>query len=263
MTTPLILILALGALWALLALLSRRDDAHLRRELRRLDTEGELLPALRDEPDWPVIRVNLPREEPPAFVVEHRQPTRQPSLESDVFVPALQTLFTALAAAIVAGLLALAFRWPIQVVLIATALVLALGWVWRLRLADSLLWRVESMTGKDIDKDGAIGAPRPVTLLNPSLARGEVKQLAQDAASTSKRADLLAFVGKCYQFGTSESAHGLKGGGGPDRERYREHRDVLLRLGVAAWKSPGRPSAGWRLVVSQEEAARIVAEHVI
>lgn len=262
---PLAAILALGLAWLLLWLATRRSERMLQRELRsaRFDTEGELLPALWDDrpPNGAIMR--LPAADPlPASELETRRPQRAPSLESDVFVPALQSAFTALAGAIVSGLLALGLGWSWRVVAITTAAVLALAWLWRLHLVDGLLWSVETLLQHDVDRDGTVGRPHMPVVVNPATARSVAADVAVASATESRKRDLMAFVHRCAALGCSERAHGVSATG-PERSRYLELRDTLFSLGLAAWRNPDKPRAGWYLTTAEAEAQKIILEHVV
>lgn len=221
---------------------------------------AELLPA---NSDAPIIRIGAPKAEPVEVTRETREPRREPKMESDVLVPLAQAAITAGAVGVMVALLAWAAGWNWRVPIIAFALTLAGGWQWRLRLVDSLLWNVETWTGTDLNGDGVKG--KPVTsycVTNPALARGEVAKENRQAAASAERDALLRFVDRCFMQGTAEAAHGVKAGG-PDRDEYVKKRDVLLALGVARWRNPERPKAGWVMAVSPARARQIVAKHVL
>lgn len=242
----------------------------------RLNLSGDVLPAEPGrelvpytEParrSWPIIRIDLPTadDDPaPAMTWEKRTAQRTPTTDTDVAVPMLQAVFTALAAGIMAGCLAFVFGWPVRVVALVFGVALASSWLWRLRLADSLLWATESITGRDVNRDGAIGRPaQSFTLANPAQARSDAAQHVATAEHEAARAELLAFVHRCYTVGTSEGAHGVKASG-PDRAAYVRQRDVLMSLGVATWRNPERPRAGWKMAVSYARAAELIARHVL
>lgn len=241
----------------------------------RLDVTGDVLPAdpgrelVPYDPGrraWPVIRLELPTAEDdpaPAMTWEKRTLQRQPGLESDVRVPLAQAVLTALAAGILAACAAWAFGWPARTVALVFGVSLAAAWLWRLRLADSLLWATETITGRDVNRDGAIGRPaQSFTLANPAQARQDAAQHVATAEDAAARAELLAFVHRCYTVGTSEGAHGVKASG-PDRAAYVRQRDALLALGIAAWRNPERPRAGWKMAVSYQRATELIAKHVL
>lgn len=227
----------------------------------------DLLPAA---PDVPTVRIDGQRLREagptPAYTVERKEARATATVETAVTVPALQAAFTAIAAGICAGLLAWAMGWPWKVPAVVLALGLALGWVWRLRFADSLLQRVETFTGLDLDGNGHIGPAatpaRAFTVAQPATARAAAATAQREATASARQVELLEFVRRCYLSGCSEAAHGVKATG-PDRETYTAARDTLIRLGVAGWRNPERPRGGWRMLVKQDEALAIVARHTL
>lgn len=246
---------------------------------RRNDVSGEVLPR-EGEPTRalapvaarpaPVISITLPQpraddnsEDAPLSEYERRKAQRAVSLETDVKVPLAQAVITAGALGVMAGLLAWAFAWSWRVPVVVMALGLAIAWLWRLRLVDALLWEVETVTGRDVNGDGRVGRPaRAYTVANPHDARAAAQRSQLERQAEQERAALVTFVHRCYTAGTSEAAHGVKATG-PDREQYVKARDVLLSLGIAAWRNPERPRAGWVLAVSEAEALALVSEHVL
>lgn len=245
-------------------------------ELARLDVSGELLPA-EPEPGrelvpyteparrWPVIRVELPQADDnpePAMTWEKRTMQRQPGMESDVRVPIAQAAMTAAAVGVLAGCAAWAFGWPVKTVALVAGVTLAVAWLWRLRLADSLLWQVETLTGHVGPQNAAPRTGRAFTLANPAEARTEAQRDTRTAEHEAARAELLAFVHRCYTVGTSEGAHGVKASG-PDRQAYVRQRDVLFSLGIATWKNPERPKAGWKMAVSYARTVELIGKHVL
>lgn len=237
---------------------------------RTHDITGEVLPpddSLALAPlAQPTIRIHLPQARgDDAGLLEHevRRPARAPSLEADVIVPGVQAAFTAIAAAICAGLLAWAFGWSWRVVAVMFGATLAVSWLARMRVADSLLWEVERLTGRDVNHDGEIGQPHGAVLVNAWEARQEAALVRADDDAQSERQELTAFLHRCFVAGCSERAHGVKAGSGATRDAYCEHRDVLLSLGIAAWRNPAKPNAGWRLVVSHQRAVDLLAKHTL
>ncbi len=220
---------------------------------------AELLPA---DGSTPIVRIGQP-DPPPPRVHETKTPRREPKLEGDVFVPGLQAVFTALAGGIMAALLALAFGWSWKVPVVILALALAGAWLWRLRVVDSLLWTIETWVDQDLNGDNLVGRPAVAfTLANPAQARQAVTAENRQAAESAERVALLAFADACFVKGTSEGSHGITASG-PDRDEYTKKRDALLSLGVARWKNPARPKAGWLMAVSRQRAHGIIGRHVL
>lgn len=219
----------------------------------------ELLPA-----EAPVIRIGPQPAAMPVASISTRQPTHQQTRESDVTVPLLQAGVTALMVGVAVGLLAWALAWPWQAPIATMGLTLAWAWFWRLRKSDGLLWTVETMTGRDVNHDGAIGRPQVgFTLTNPAAARSTVAHDNQQAAEDAERQQLQAFYDVCLLKGCSERTHGVKAGSGALRDAYIAHRDALLALGLAGWRGSGG-NAGWTLTVRDRQRAHaLIAKHTL
>lgn len=246
----------------------------------RWDLTGEVLPAQsgRELVPWeerevmaqrnppPLLSITLPRlrDEPdaPSMTWERRSLQREPSVEADFILPFLQSIGMAWAALVLSGLLAWAMGWPWKVPAVTFGAVLACALVARLRFMDGLLWSVETLTGTDINHDGHTGQPGTVALVNPAMARSEAARDVDATEQAAARAELVAFLHRCYVTGTAETAHGVRAGG-PDRDAYLRQRDALMALGVAAWKNPTRPKAGWKMAVSYQKAQELIARHVL
>lgn len=280
------LLLAVLVLWAVRPpkRAKRSYDGGTVKQVREYKTPGELVPVTEPEPEEdfnpfavapyqpqpaPVIRVDTGRlpvaDNGPAWELERRTPHRTPSVESDFAVPALQAGMTALAVGVGAAMLAWAAAWSWRVPVAVCGAVFVLSWLWRLRIVDGLLWTVESIIRRDVTGDNHIGQPEPqhaYTLANPAEARAQVAQTQRAQAQDTRRAELLAFVHTCTTHGTSERAHGVQATG-PDREKYLAHRDALLALGVANWRNPDRPKAGWLLAVDEAQASDVISKHVV
>jgi hypothetical protein len=230
-------------------------------DLTVIEGDARPLPALpADVTPTPTLR--LPPA-PSGWEVSRWTPARAPTPASDLAVPLGQALGLALAVGIGGGLVAWALSWSWRVVALAAGATLVLAVLWRLRVADGLLQVVETAIGKDLTGDGRIG--RPVVaygLANPAVARAAVARETRQAADDARLQELLAFADKCYLVGCSEAAHGVTASG-PDRAAFVEKRDALLRLGVAAWRHPDRPKAGWRMAVDQARARELLAHHVL
>ncbi len=224
---------------------------------------ADLLPAIQEAP---VIRIGpgLRQADAPIASIETRQARRDPSKEADIVVPFGQAAITALMVAVAVALLSWAAGWSWKVTVVMSALSLVASWFWRLRLVDSLLWTAETITQRDVTGDGAIGRPvTSFTVANPAQARQAVAQETRQHTEDADKAGLLAFLDKCYLAGCGEHAHGVKASG-PARAKYVARRDTLLALGIAEWKSPGNPRAGWRLAVpSRPRARQLLEKHVL
>jgi len=225
------------------------DHCQLTRIRRyRSAIEGELLPALPQDVT------------PPA---ERWTPTREPRTESDLLVPAGQAVLSAMFAmiAVVAIGLGLRYRHVWEAAGVVFGATLLLAWFWRLGIATRLLWISESLTRRDLSGDGFVGKPQiRYTLLNPGQARQDLATTRRQDQQQQHLAELTAFVRRCATVGTSESAQGIAAG---DRADYVQHRDLLLSLGLAEWRNPERPKAGWALTTTPDQAERVITRHVL
>lgn len=268
----------------LVAYLGRLNDRAPRRtydggtvkRVREYQTPGTLVPVLEAEPEPesvalapyqpnPLIRIDTGRlpvaTEQPSWELERRTPHRTPSMEADFFVPALQAGMTAFAAGMGAGLMAWALAWSWRVPVFVMGAVFVGGWLWRLRVTDSLLWVVESIIRRDVTGDNVIGAPQAnFALVNPAQARTEAAQAQQAQAADTRRAELLDFVHRCYTVGTGVRAHDANNLG-PVRDRYIRLRGTLMQLGIARWQNPDKTKAGWLLTVDEPTATEIIMRH--
>lgn len=189
------------------------------------------------------------------------------SLQADVAVPMAQAGFTGVVGAIVFASLAtwLHFEGVLSWALAGFALGLAGVWALNLWQAHRLMWKVERVVGRDLDGDQHVGAPPDaghLLLVNPDRARAQVAQSQAETARRVKTSDLLTFWTRCHTVGTAQRAHGIDAGSGAALKRYEEMRDTLLRLGLAEWKNPASPKAGWRVVGDMAEGGALLARHV-
>jgi hypothetical protein len=256
-----------------LALLSRLNTCQQRRILQdvtrprvapvnRYDLQGDLLPPEQTSLG-PVDYRRIADVQSAGYILTTQQARHAPTLETSFIVPALTAVGTAICVTIGAGALAWAFGWPAKTVLIVFALSLVGGWFWRLGWADRVLWQVENWTGKDLDHDHQVGRPAVgFAVANPGQARATAARSERVTAEDARRAELLAFLDRCYLTGCAESAHGVMASG-PDRARYVACRDVLMSLGLARWKNPERPKGGWVLTSDPATAKAIVSQHVL
>lgn len=238
---------------------------------------AELLPPAEGRDLTPyqpsLVHISLPQQGLPrpqadgaaAGTLEHeiRRPARKPELASDVLVPLLQGFMVAAGVTICAGVFAHVYRWPLRVVAIAFAVSLITAWLWRMRIVDALLWEVERIVGRDHAAPARSPAEHEPIVVNSWQARQEVRELQAADAGQRDRQALVAYLHRCYVAGTSEKAHGISRGSGAERDNYIRQRDVLLELGIAQWRNPARPSAGWKIVVSHQKALALLAKHTL
>ena len=199
----------------------------------------------------------------PAVEIVNTTPHREPNAGSDLLVPLGQAVITAGIAALVVGVLgAIAGRGDVlRLVGVAFVGVLAVAWLWRLGVVDSLLSVVERIT-QEIDGDEEEAEdPAHAMLENPNQARQTAGRIAEQHAGAIKTAELLSFLTRCAVVGTSEGKLGI--GTSPQaRAHYAALRDALIDLGIGAWRDPNRRAAGWLLTMTPEQAAPIISRHV-
>jgi hypothetical protein len=176
-------------------------------------------------------------------------------METHVLVPGAQALFTML---LVGGDVLL---WQWQPIAGAVGAVGLLMWGWRILLNDRLLWKLETITGRELDGTPGIGKPEhPFVLTNKDEARGKANVLAEHVWQESRAADLVRFAAACATQGTSEAAQGV--GSKSQREAYLECRQALFDLGLAAWKNPAVPNSAWVLRLPPEQTAQFIQNYV-
>jgi len=194
-----------------------------------------------------------PAAEP--FMVESRVPVGESRLTTHVIVPAAIALITMILVAVDVML----WQWePLAGVVGAVGL---LVWAWRIVLGDRLLWKSETVSGRDLDGDGVIGRPEhPFVLTNRDESRRKADALAAQVWRESRAAELIRFAAACAASGTSEAAQGV--GSKAQRAAYIERRDALFDLGLATWKNPAVPNSAWVLKLSPEQTAEFIENYV-
>lgn len=198
----------------------------------------------------------LPAETPAPVEVTRWSAGYHPTRETQAVIPLLISAAIAGAVLLMATVAALRWSWDWIVPPIAGGVVFIVVMAARLAIADELVRVVEEISQRDVNRDGQIGAPRPGTTtiyrppaLPPALDRSQMRQ-----------AELIAFVDRCLEVGTSERAQGVKTPA--QAAAHNSMRNDLLRIGVAEWKDLERPSLGWRIVVDSAEARQLIAAHI-
>lgn len=191
----------------------------------------------------------------PPFMVETRVPVGESRLTTHVIVPAAIAVFT-MALVTIDMLL---WQWrPIAGLVGAVGL---LVWGWRILLGDRLLWRQETVSGRDLNGDGVIGNPEhPFVLLNPAAAQAQARRAAEQNFRESRAAELVRFAAACATQGTSEAAQGIASKA--QREAYLLKRQALFDLGLAQWKNPAVPNSAWVLLLPPEQTAQFIQNYV-
>jgi len=173
-----------------------------------------------------------------------------------VQTPLAQSVISSAVIAIMFSCLAYVFSWDKNVVILSFGVSLCVIWFYRLHLFDGLLMQLEVITQQDLNQDGNIGH---LVVKNAAKARATSQAQVRQNQSEDKTKALHDFVERCYTIGTSESAMGIKPS---DRAVYLENRDVLMRLGLAGWKS-SNPRSGWKMLVSEDAALATIQNHVV
>jgi len=191
---------------------------------------------------------NAPPQEWPGYEVQ--KPIRQPSVASDVIVPFLQAVITALVLGTGAATILWGF-WNVrfgQAWYIASACGFVVSWLWRLGAVSETLWVIERALGTDITGDQVIGKPEEHDHI--IIAGGGATTLTP---IERKRAQFVEFVHGCEVDTSMRRWEPILG-----RERYAEFRDALLHGGLAEWIDPDELRQGWRLTRPAEEIIEAV-----
>lgn len=179
-------------------------------------------------------------------LTETKKSARQPVVESDVVVPLLQSLVTALTLGGAFTMLTWGGGWlPAWPTFgVAAAVVLAGSWLFYLFLSRQTLWMIERYTGQDLNQDGRIGGPQVHPFpVNPRQGQ----QAAAEAAEQAWRKEFASFIRRC-ETETSQRFWEKRVG----RDKLTEWRGLLITQGFAAWNNPGDQRAGWKLLQPSE-----------
>ncbi len=130
---------------------------------------------------------------PAGMEYERRRPVRNPTLESDVLTPVLQTAFTGAIGAAIGGAAAAIAAQPRPWAFALGAGAVALAATWAALLTDHrrLLWEIERITGQDFDGDGVSGDPVHVEVEpEPRVTRVEVTEKRANGNTRIRYTDL-------------------------------------------------------------------------
>ncbi len=165
--------------------------------------------------------------------VTREVPTRAPSIISDVLVPLLNALASALVVFLFIGAMTLQADVKIKIPVILAGLALAGVWFSHLRAGwDRLLWSIEEITGADVNQDGQIGKPSVTHFELPtgpqSFRFGEIRlppELVIEWCQAAWNRQSLAYGAWESKFALPDGTQG--------RERYQQFRGWLVREGYA------------------------------
>lgn len=218
--------------------------------MRRLDAAGQ----------WATQGQPLP----PGAELSRQEPARSASVAADVGVPLLQAAVTG---GLVAGLLTFAaarlgYRGDLLTLWGGVALAISsVAWVALLGQHRRLLWAVEKLTGRDLDRDGQAG--------NPAKRRLEV-HVKEGGHTAIVGADWLGMdddrlvrfaaalvAGRGLAEGVWAKDRGTFPGGIND---FRRVRGKLLEAGLIAWVNGQNPNLGYTLTRAGRAAFGSLAE---
>jgi hypothetical protein len=184
-------------------------------------------------------------------------PRRWPSPRSDVATPLGQAVITALVVTIApAWMLSREFDWQILPTFgLLFSVVLALAWLWRLGVITDTLWDVEKVTGLDLNRDGAVGRPRPS--VHVEIASGNSQQYVDiEGLETIQALRRFAILGVTNRL----NERAVKSQFGWSREQWQETRDELVRRGVLSWNGQEGSTQGVSLTETGEKVMRAILD---
>lgn len=173
--------------------------------------------------------------------IETERPIAQPSVSANVLVPFLQAIILSVSSSVPATWLLIEAEvvkgwWPAWAVV--AGLFFGIAFMRRSNAAEETLWVVERVLGVDLDGDKQVGEPIIIQGTSP-IQR--------------KRADFMTFL-RAIQATGDTSRERFESSLG--RARYEEFRDVLLRAGLAEWRSDDNHRLGWDWIGNAEEVIR-------
>ncbi|RLG19513.1 hypothetical protein DRN74_06740 [Candidatus Micrarchaeota archaeon] len=185
---------------------------------------------------------------------------RLSTLESDVYVPALQALLLAvvwgLAAVVVAAVVVIisGLAWWFAAAVFVVVVVVVLAWqaTAGVQLRRELLWRQEVLEGVDLDGDGVVGSPA----LQVEVKEGNRVRFVDFGVDEERVAQLARGV----LAGRPLSEAEWSGRGAPFSLReFRRLRGELIERGLAAWVNERAHSQGVVLTAAGRAVFRRIA----
>lgn len=184
---------------------------------------------------------------------------RLSTLESDVYVPALQALLLAvvwgLAAVVVAAVVVIisGLAWWFAAAVFVVVVVVVLAWqaTAGVQLRRELLWRQEVLEGVDLDDDGVVGPPMQVEVKEGRRVRFVDFGVEEERVAQLARGVLA---------GRPLSEGEWSGRGAPFSLReFRRLRGELIERGLAAWVNERAHSQGVVLTAAGRAVFRRIA----
>ena len=197
--------------------------------------------------------------------IERISPSRQPSLESDVMVPAAWSFITGAMATLVFLAAAIASGAPLWPAWAGGLGIMGCAWLWKSSVIHSLLQDIEIITNRDIDGDGQIGnqeppAPRTIEV---HLKDGAGHTRIVSAGWLEMDDDnLLAFAAAVARGRSlAEGDIGKDKGIFPGINDFRQVRARLVEAGLVALVVPGAPSQGYKFTPAGRAFIRGINAH--
>lgn len=176
----------------------------------------------------------------------------RPTVQSNVVVPFLQAVATALASAFVLTPVAVVAGWPWWVVLIGGGVVFALAWLMLVGMFNGLLRSVEKIKAAE---PVAAETPRAVTRLSITLPDSGYREDQVDST-----AEKIITVSRRVIAGLPFSERALVGTVLQNRDEYLAMREDLFRLGWLKWKDERNHRAGIEPRPAGEAAMRAIVD---
>lgn len=209
---------------------------------------------------------------PGGFSARRETPAYQPTFEANISIPFRQSVIFGLFKAPVGGLVAWGLAYLVdtastQLNLTTWGYIVATGagmlvtgfWVaaqkWEMRLDfyDSLLWKVEEASQRDIDGDGQIGQPEAPHRVEVELRKNGKPWKFESLEISQDRLIKLARAVSNGQPFTNRTAADCK----IPREEFNELRDKFVGRGWAEWRGEPGSTQGVRLT---DEGLDIIGE---
>lgn len=183
---------------------------------------------------------------PAGYTAERQSPAFLPTKEANVIVPLLESLITGAFVGVctVAGVTYVQRSFLDGLAWGGISLLAASFFQW-IRLTGSyrnLLWRLETVTGLDVDGSGEVGQPEPlpqptvrVEVLEGHTWKFENLPGDNDSLYSFSR-DVVNGVRTFSERGAADNGYGV--------ENFRKLRDLFVDRGWATWNHPNRKQQG-------------------